>query len=656
MNRILDAGRIGHPFFRREPGDSAVADVAASLKLFVAVLLLGAILIGLARPKFGGDAMEYTLSAVASARHLGADIRPGDIALAREILPELDWAYPPIERHWSAGEPLPVGLVVDRHGDIRAIHFPGYSMLAAIPLRIALAAGGNPMKGFLWVDLVCLAILAVAALRYFGTVRRALATLGVFLLTVGMPYWNWASPEYVCAALGLAALLFMGTGAFVRAGVLIGLAAMQNPPIGTLLAFGPAIVLVEQGVFAGGVGAVKTFLRTLWWRIVLGGVLGGALACIPVAMSLHVFGTWNIIATSATDPGLVSGSRLLSYYLDWNQGMIIAIPAVWGALAWMLLRRPGRLALVIPVMLASLALALPALSTHNWNAGSQGMMRYVAWGSVPFIYLLLALLRPMRAWPLAGLALFVVLQLACVVHGKKYQHTEFSPLARWVLRHAPQYYNPEPEIFSDRVTHQEAAFSPDNVVRYERDGVRKTLYHAGSEHAVTALCGHRGLPTAASTVTASPGGWTYLHGDVACVGGPVAFERFGMGRVQRQDGAALGEGWSGFEMTSDDAGGVWSIGDVSTLVLDTRGRPARAISIRGYYAGSNRTTRVLVNGKDLGEWRLSKLSSIPLDGIDGKAPLAITLRHQAPAKASPQDGRVIAFHLQDIVVTVGAGQ
>lgn len=655
MNRSLDAGRIGLPLIRRHFGATAGTSPIVALKLFVTALLIGAIVIALTKPKFGGDAMEYTLSAVAAARHVGADIQPGDIALAREILPALEWAYPVIERHWSAGEPLPVGLVTDRHGDVRAIHFAGYSMLAAIPMRIALMAGGSPMKGFLWVDLVCFAILVVAAQRFFGSTRRALAAAGVFLLTVGVPYWNWASPEFSCAALGLAALLFMGSGVFIAGGVLIGLAAMQNPPLGTLLGFGPALVLVERAALAGGLAAAAAFLRAHWGRMALGAGIGALLACVPVAISLDVFGTWNIIATSATDPGLVSGHRLLSYYLDLNQGMIIAIPAVWLALAWLMLRRPRLLVLLVPVALASLALALPSLSTHNWNAGSHGMMCYVAWGSAPLIFLMLALLRPMPSWPRTGVVLFVVFQAACVAHSFKYQHTDFSPVARWVLRHAPQAYHPEPEIFSDRVTHQEAAFSPDNVVRYERGAVRKTLYHAASERAVTELCGKQGLPTAPSKVAASRDGWIYLDGEVACVGGPIAFERFGMGRVQRGDGAALQVGWSGFEMTSPEVGGVWSIGDVSTLVLDASGGRARALSIRGYYGGSNRMTRVFVNGKDMGEWRLDKPSSIALDGVGAAMPLTIELRHQAPARASPQDGRVIAFHLQEIVVTVSAG-
>lgn len=625
----------------------------STLHILVIHLLLGALVIGISTPRFRGDAAEYTALTIAVSEHGSPDIRPSDIVVARRLLPEFSWFHTLIEKHWTDGARLPPGFIEDHDKKVYAIHHFGYSAIAAIPFKLLQVAGLNPVKCFLWVDWFCLLILLLALHTYFGSMKRAAGAVLIFLMGVGIPYWNWASPEFFSATLSLAALVLMANSSFVVAGVLVGLASMQNPPILVLLGMGPLIVISERLATRGRTAVPLAAIRARTCAVALGYLPGCTLALIPVYFSMQHFGTWNVIATGATDSRMVGLSRFVSYYADLNQGMIIAIPAVWLIAIYLLMRHRQLLPVLVPVLLCSVMLAVPVLSTQNWNAGSAGMMRYIAWGAAPVFYLLFACLRQSEKWDAGMATVFLVLQFACLAHSRQYTHIEFSPAARWFLVHAPQYYNPEPEIFVDRSTHSEPILDFDNVYRAQLGATPKTLYYAGSAKGIAKLCPGGGRPGAASIVKATYDGWTYLNGEVECDSTRLYVERFDIFRFQSQDDALLQDGWSGFEIASPTAGGVWSLGDTSRFVI--RGvitdADAEAITIRGVYRDGNTATRVSVNGKDLGAWHLDRPNRIPLQGAKISDALHIQLAHQAPAAPSAQDTRKLAFFMTEASIS-----
>ncbi len=618
--------RASHPSYHTSGIKRRSASRLSALHILLVHLLLGMLLIGLSKPSFKGDAAEYTALAIAVAEHGSPDIRPSDMALARRVLPEFAWFHASIEQHWTDGTRLPSGFLEGLDKKVYAIHHFGYSAIAAVPFKLLRMAGLNPMKCFLWVDWFSLLILLLAAHRYFGSMKRAAGAVLIFLMGVGIPYWNWASPEFFCAGLSLAALLLMANSSFTLAGLLVGMAAMQNPPILALLGMGPLIVMSERVATRGWAAVSLTAIRAEARSLAQGWLPGCALALVPVYFSMQHFGTWNVIATGATDPRLVSWLRFVSYYADLNQGMIIAIPAVWLVAACLLMRDRRLLPMLVPVLACAVMLAVPALSTQNWNAGSAGMMRYITWGSAPLFYLLFACLRRRQKWGAGVMAAYFVLQLACVLHSRQYTHVEFSPAARWFLVHAPQYYNPEPEIFVDRSTHGEPFLDFDTVYRFQLG--------------------------AASIAKASYDGWTYLNGELECDSTRLIVERFDVFRLQAQEGAQLQDGWSRFEIGSPTEGGVWSVGDTSRFLIraTVADADAEAITIRGVYRGGNTATRVSVNGKDLGTWHLDRPNRIPLQGVKIAGGLHVQLEDQAPAAPSAQDSRKLAFFMNDMRV------
>ena len=606
----------------------------SAIQLFLALLLVGVFAISLLKPHYSGDAAEYTLTTIALAEHATPEIRASDVALARRLLPEYGWFHDRIEAHLGAGGALPPGFLRGADGQVHAIHYFGYSLLAALPFKLAQHLGGNPMKCFMWLDWAMLLVLFHCACHYLARPGRALAAVGAFVLTVGLPYWNWSSPEFFSSAAALSALFLMGASASPWAGVLLGLAAMQNPPLLALLFLGP--VLCEAN-------------PRRWRSIALGTVLGLGIGLLPIVFSFRFFDTWNVIATGATDPRLISALRLLSYYIDLNQGMLVAIPAVWLAILWGLAKQPKEAIRLLPLAAASLLLALPALSTQNWNSGSAGMMRYVAWGSMPFLFLMFALLRGWRAWPPTLIALFVLVQAACVAQARHTSHIEFAPLARWVLDTAPSLYNPEPEIFIDRSSKAEPMIDYDQVYAYGEGSTRKTLYHSGSYPAIAKLC-PAGLPQAPSVVRASYDGWTYLNGPVSCAG-QLALHAFGATGFQAAGAVRLGKGWSQIEFGAPADSGVWSVGAASTVTIQAPPGTLDAVSIRGLYMMGNTSTKVTINGVAAGSWHLDRPNRIALPVAVPNGVIEIGLTHQAPRQPSAQDTRLLAFFMKQVVVS-----
>jgi hypothetical protein len=330
-----------------------------------------------------------------------------------------------------------------RYGAVFPIHFFGYPALAALPLRVFEATGVPPLKAFQAANYAAIFVLGLALLRLFRSAVSAGLGVLLFLGCGGMLYMNQTSPECVGAASLLAGLLFWLGGAPLAGGVMAGLAAQQNPTIVMFFVFAPLLKLCVDWRREAD---VKSNVRTQLTRANIAGLAAGlALFALPPLFNLLQFGVPNIIARRFSDPGLISGTRLVSFFFDLNQGAIVALPGVAAALlVWGWRRRSAATGAVCLALV--LALIGPALAVLNWNSGAAGVMRYAFWAGMPLVLALLLRVRAHGRWP-PLLALWLVLaQAAAMVHASSYSYVEFSPAARFVLAHAPMHYHPEPEI------------------------------------------------------------------------------------------------------------------------------------------------------------------------------------------------------------------
>jgi len=498
----------------------------AMLRFFLSVCLALVVVFCTTEVKRWGDFLEYGLTTVAVAEHGTPYIVAGDvermIALTPAVEVEFRAVLAGVRDKIVQGETVPIpGLILSERGHYMSIHFVGYSTLTAVPFVILDAIGVNPWKAYQVINYLPVLALAWACYLLLGSALRAWVGIVLFVLCGALPYLNWTSPEVFTMGSLLAGLILFTVGRPIAAAILVGLAATQNPP---LVFFGVFAPFIRMGwlIVSEGLEWQAALRRIVTWRHAIACALQMGLAVTPMLFSLWEFHEPSLIAKFSTDPALVTPGRLGSFFFDPNQGAIIAFPAVALLLVWLLWQRRAQrplwhLAATFGLMLA---LAIPALSTGNWNSGASGPMRYVVWGASPLLYLALAWLALQRRWPLALMAAVVLVQCGAMAHAKRYDYTYFSPLGRWVLETMPSWYNPDPEIFYERTNHLDGSFNVDGVIAYPNaEQPLKTLYNVRNPKAQEILCGP-GRALDDSDVVVKGQGWRYINGAPVCV--PVA--------------------------------------------------------------------------------------------------------------------------------------
>lgn len=626
--------------------------VPATWRFPVALALVLAALLALVRPAHNGDVVEYSVVTIALASHASPDIRPSDLARAKQLLPGLSAPYDLLEQGMRANAPeLYAAFTRGRDGKVYAVHFFGYAALAALPYTLLELAGLPPFKCFQVVNLAAIFVLGLVLRRVLGSDRRAWLALSLFMLCGGSLYWTWSSPELLSAAALLAGLLLYTSGAPLAGAVLAGLAGLQNPTI--VFFFGVAPLLHLLLGYAPGAGLRANLARVLQRPYVLGLAAGMAVFALAPLFNLWQFGVPNIIARKFSDPDLIGPTRLASFFFDLNQGMIIGIPGVLAALAlWGWNGRAGgvrREAAVLGVCaLATLALALPALAVLNWNSGAAGIMRYAFWSAMPLLFVLLLRLQRSARWPLALVLGLAAVQGLCMLSARSYGYVEFSPLANAVMQRAPAWYHPEPEIFAERLGHHDDYIQPSKVYVRSVDGQRvTTLFNAGFPGSAEQLCGSGGALAPDNRLTTKDRGWTYIDGPVRCIAGGAPQHSFQYPQFVRQERIKLAAGWSGPEANGPGWDGVWSEGARSRIVVSVAGSAPSTLTIVGNYLDGNRRTRVTVNGKDLGWQDLSQARRLALPA--GASTLDIELEHEAPHRAG-NDPRALALFLREVTL------
>jgi hypothetical protein len=492
--------------------------------LFVAVL--GAVLLQLFflyGPLHNGDTTEYTLTTIAIANHASPDIRLRDIEDGLRQLPNMRYTYQLLIEDMS-GPKVAVDLpfLYGRQHQVYSVHFFAFSALAAIPYKLALLAGLPPFSCYYIVNLFCLLLLGLSLRRLSGGNLPALAGVALFLACGGWLYLRWTSPELMSAAALLAGMALFCANAPLRGGLLIGAAALQNPSIGAALAFMPLLRLAMHGR-AGQDWRSLAGVALQGRRGCAGLLLGLATAALAPLWNLYQFGYLSAIAHYYTRPDYISLLRLHSLFFDLSQGMILAVPALLALLLlWTWRGRVGGRWLLAGCCALMLVMALPALPVVNWNSGAQGIMRYAFWAAMPLLFALLWQWRERAVWQPA-MALVLVLQAYAMRALEDYHYTAFSPLAMSVMKHAPALYNPEPELFGERVQHSDSFIQENQVYTVEFEGhPLKTMYHADTPEAQVKLCGPGGRVAPQQRHTDSTRGWRYIDGPVKCLPAPVA--------------------------------------------------------------------------------------------------------------------------------------
>ena len=303
--------------------------------------------------------------------------------------------------------------------------------------------------------------------------KQVLASL--FLLTGTTYYIWWSHPEVFTASLILLGLMLASDKRYGLAMLTSALAATQNPPIIFLLIFFAVKSLLGDNPMRFDGFSFKAVINNNRRNFIVI-LVTLCIAIFPVVFFKMTLGVPNpIAAAGATFISLISVSRLFSLYFDLNLGMIVAAPGVFLGITsliflimlrgWKTDRPVAIFAQILPLIIGislSVTMALPALTTINWNHGHSVFSRYAYWLAIPIIFGFVTSLANLSRRISIGLSItVVVIQLATVTYydlwGKNWRsdYLTFKPIANYVLQNHSGLYNPIPEIFVERLRHRE---------------------------------------------------------------------------------------------------------------------------------------------------------------------------------------------------------
>lgn len=444
-------------------------------------------------PPIEGDGNEYFPMSHGFLMHGDPSLQRQDlVALARvnkSVAPLINEALRAPQIEWG-------GYYVARNGKLYSYHYWLYSLvnvpaLAAIKLLKLAPARSFLITNSLFILLAAFVLLYKASVPVWGRI----AILLMFLASGTNVYLDWTGPEVFSASLVLVGFTLLLTQRPLLSALAFSAAAQQNAPIGILIAVAMGFWLWHLII---ALRARQTTPRKLVPQLL------GAAAITLFALQSPLFYWWNfrvpslLTALDFASSKFITINRLLSYYFDLDQGLFRGTPFLLCALlaAFLLaLARRSLPALLIGLALVctSILMAIPSLTTQTWVTPFRLFLRYVYWGSVPLWFATVYFLRetsPRQRNILLSLAIICQVAWLIDIHRSKTLSGNLLVghywLSKYVIAHFPEYYNPDPYVFSLRtVRGWSLPFQPAPGLAYyfEHAGrISKVMYHAESRN------------------------------------------------------------------------------------------------------------------------------------------------------------------------------
>ncbi|MBU9617426.1 hypothetical protein KTE47_07295 [Burkholderia multivorans] len=572
------------------------------------------------RPGISGDGLEYTLMAEAFLRHGTPNITEDDYRSVRLYKGDVATNVPGIASGRSLSTSPP--FFRDSAGRYYSYHFWLYSLFVAPFLLVIKLLGLATSWAFVATNVIfsLIASSVICLWRDIGRGRR-LFLLVLYWSCGTIPYISWTHPEVFSASLLVVSIVAALSCRYVIAAITAALVAQQNPPVLILVAIFLAVDLYVT--HKKNEGLIPPARKVIEWVACI------ALASLSTLFYYIHFRVGSLIAHSGfASVDLISAGRLWSFYFDLNQGLLVLL---WPLLAIMpavlvsgLISRELKVAnciLAIALVCISIMLAVPSISTTNFNSGASFVMRYAYWASVPILFSVVMLCAE-RFWSgalvCAGMLIFVAMNVAYYA-GDRPSYVYYTHAAEKVMGDFPRMYNPIPEIFVERGLHIDGATSEKNIYYYAARGdVRKILLNSRYRNVSEFKCANGvGVANYVNSIYRVEQGWSYFnlkHGCAALREGRGTYTYEVPVSVGAGDSLLFREGESGrFYLSSGwsrpESWGTWSDAREATIVLPLTKSDVRELS---FTANALVTTKrveqvfdIFANGVDVGSVSLT---------------------------------------------------
>lgn len=420
-----------------------------------AVFLLSFFYILAPPPLPAGDVAEY-YGITQTLSHFGLDLRQEDISAMEPFLGRERFSNP---QYYIEG----------RGSNRYPIHFIAYSLLL-MPMRVLTQVLDLPsLLVFPLSNSVIIALtLLILLRRYVHKFWQQMLLIAVFLTSPLLFFIPWQGPDlfYVCALL-IAVFAFFNKD-YLLAFAMTALSSWHSQPL-IILGLVQAVHLLF---------IKKKYLYT---------ILIGTLYCVPYLYNLYFFGVlspWTLIADGWTQQygfGIQNMSlwKLYEQFFDLNIGLWWYAPALLTMGAAGLYAHAKGKKITWWVIGAFVLTAFFYHTNPAWHYGTAGygpgrhalfFLPLFIFGALAFPYM-----RYRKAVIIAGGLIFLQLYSLTFNHWIFPDFTDtlrHSPYARYVLTQYPRWYNPTPEIFTDR-SNQTDPLSPVSAVFRVNGACRK---------------------------------------------------------------------------------------------------------------------------------------------------------------------------------------
>jgi len=412
-----------------------------------------------------GEWDDFILVTVSFLNDGDVTIDASDIVKARELLPE-----------WTKDlDNYKLSPYTIASGEELSWYFPTFGIMC-VPIMFLLNLFG--ISGIYTVPIVniCLYMTALVYLFLKGNFSERIKfwCLLAFAANPIILYTRWVSGEVYIFAFLLLTLVCWDKKQYKRTGIFISLASHLNPAV---LMVG-IVVIAEYLVNLLKETGIRKILGR--WKEIAVLAVCFLPSLFPFAWNLYHMGSINMTAATETDFALANWiGRFFAYLIDLNLGylpyfgiLFVLFVAAFFLAVW---KKQWR-TVIMGVAFWGTCL-IYSLEIHI-NSGMSGLARYSAWAGAIMIMTFFVWRRQIKSEKLErGLdvgvgisALWTIVMMTTILMSNFIGYMEMTPLARGVLRYAPQLYNPFPDVFDDRVCHVDDFGYQHNMPVVYRDG------------------------------------------------------------------------------------------------------------------------------------------------------------------------------------------
>lgn len=429
------------------------------------------------RPQLGGDIVEYYGMTESFISH-------GDWSFSERDLSSINRQFGSFET--DSPEHYPTGI----DGRKYAFHFFLYSALN-VPTRLALAMiGENELKTFQITNLLILAATIFIICRKFLLPQyRRYLFLTLMIFSPLASFLSWPGPEMFIVCMLTLGIFYFYHHEYKHAVIFTALAAWQSQPLAIICSLMMAFALVN--LYRQKKLTISVFLIY---------ALLSSILLIPNLYYWMVFGTpTGFSQIEGLGFSNFSFLKIAEIFFDPNIGLFFFMPFIFIAGAFFFFKYARREWESRVLLLGFLTIPFFYTVTTNWNHGSAGFTpsRYALCFVPFFIFFITRALRD-RHQTLIGIALIIITQTPFLtLNGfltPDFNNSfRLTPLARIILDKMPDWYNPTPEIFVERITGRESGGAFDTTIFKNNGGCRKALVLKTNLSPLMHECGY--MPT-----------------------------------------------------------------------------------------------------------------------------------------------------------------